>query len=351
MGPTWTRSVLLSVMLLSMPGAVRADQLTVGGQSYAPVRVLQMREGFVTFRPLGGNDRTVWVGDIEFIAVDSVRQLADLNEAERYLADGDVERALVRYGRAQRLAEGFWGDLVQVRLLRAYDRAGPADQAALCFIKVMRGEFAGVSVAAGLFPRNLPVGKDATGAKALEHLRSAGAGANESQRLLLELLRYQILRAGGDDKAAALAREVAERRVPEPIRRAKVYEVQLTAVEQMLAGDFTPGQLAALDQVIADCPEEVLPSALLLKGETRLRRASTREELIRASWPFLRVAIHMPGDPRAADGLYGAARVLERMGRPRQAVQLLQECLAHPQVSATTRARAEADLVRLQAAP
>ena len=76
---------------------------------------------------------------------------------------------------------------------------------------------------------------------------------------------------------------------------------------------------------------------------------TTREEIIRAAWPFMRVAIHFPEDPRAAQGLYGAAQAVERTGRKDKAAQLLEECLGHRSLTAETRSLAEAALNRLKA--
>jgi hypothetical protein len=107
--------------------------------------------------------------------------------------------------------------------------------------------------------------------------------------------------------------------------------------------------MPAIDRAVQDCPDLSLPDFLLLKGELLLRAASTRDDLIRASWPFLRVAAHVPSDPRAADGLVGGASALERMGRPERAIVLLEECLAHKQLRDETRRQAEDGLARLRA--
>ena len=94
----------------------------------------------------------------------------------------------------------------------------------------------------------------------------------------------------------------------------------------------------------------MLPDFLLLKGETLLRTASTRDDLIRAAWPFLRAAIHFRDSPQAPEGLYGAALVLERVGRTDKAVDLLAECLAHKRISEQVRTMAEAARVRMRSA-
>ena len=329
-------------------GSTWADQLVVQGENHTRVRISGLVAGMLEFEDAERVPRAVWLGKVELLVVESVRGLADLNEAERYLSVGDFERAIVRYQRALRVAEGFWADLVQTRLLRACDAAGRLDQALLSFVRVMRGEATGLAVAADMIPRELPPTRDASVMRGLKHLESARAGATDEQRILLDLVRYEVMRRTGDARAATLVAAVAERRLPQAWRNERVYEIQLAALRTLLQGVFTPGKLRALDQALADCPEAVLPSFLLLKGETLLRVASAREEYIRAAWPFMRVVIHMPDDPRAAEGLYGTAQAMERIGRAKKAVQLLEECVAHARVSAEVRQRAEQDLKRLR---
>ena len=338
----------MCIVCSSWVALARADQLVVQGENLSRVRITGLVAGMLQFEDAERGPRAVLLGKVDLLLVESVRGLADLSEAERYLAEGDFERAIVRYQRALRVAEGFWTDLVQTRLLRACDEAGHSDQALLSFVRVMRGETTGLAAAADMIPRHLPTARDAALTRGLKHLESALGGANDEQRALLELVRYEVLRRAGDDRAAALAPIVAERRLPELLRNERTYEIQLAALRELLQGAYTPGQMRALDQALADCPEAVLPSFLLLKGEVLLRSASSREECIRAAWPFMRVVIHMPGDPRAAEGLYGAAQALERIGRAAKAVQLLEECVAHAQVSAELRGKAERELERLK---
>ena len=86
-----------------------------------------------------------------------------------------------------------------------------------------------------------------------------------------------------------------------------------------------------------------------MKGETLLRTATSRAEIIRAAWAFMRVAIHMPSDPRAAEGLLGAAAAVERIGRKDKAIALLEECLQRKTgLTDQTRREAEAAIIRLR---
>ena len=99
-------------------------------------------------------------------------------------------------------------------------------------------------------------------------------------------------------------------------------------------------QLYSNQVFVTDSVEGIVPDFLMLRGAFLAGKARTREDLMRASWPFLRVAIHFPDDPRAADGYYEAARLLERIDLSDHAAVLMRACLDHEGVSESTRAKA-----------
>ena len=138
--------------------------------------------------------------------------------------------------------------------------------------------------------------------------------------------------------------------MPEPQRCERAYAIQLAALERRGENDFGPAELESLDLAIEDCPDTLLPSFLLFKGRMLLRKATSRDDIIRATWPFMRVAAHMADDPRAADGLYETALALKRLRSEEKAIDLLIECLAHKRLSDGTRQKAKEALARLQSA-
>ena len=103
-----------------------------------------------------------------------------------------------------------------------------------------------------------------------------------------------------------------------------------------------------MDIAIQDCPLESLASFLLLKGKVLLRTATARNEIIRATWPLMRVVVHLESDPLAPEALYESAVALQRLGRKEQAADLLRECRDHRKVSAKTGKLAKVALERLQ---
>jgi hypothetical protein len=339
----------LAFVTLALGRPARADQIILGDTNYPRARVTGFSDGQLLFVSIDGAERAAPISDVRLIYVDSVSGFADFNEAEKLVGEGLAAQALARYERSWRLGKRFWPDLIATRLLAACDKAERIDRATLNFIRVARGKHSGPKSAAMLIPQAIPTKRTPEVVRAVEQLdavlRKVG---NDSEEALFRLLRYGILTCMGSDRADEDARVVAGMRIPAPVRSARAYEIQLSAMEKALT-EVTEAALSGLDRAIEDCPDEQLADFLLLKGRLLLNSAETREEIIRASWPFLRVTIHMPGDPRAAEGLLGAATALERLGQPVKAIQLLEECLAHSSVGNEVRSEAEAAMKRLTA--
>ncbi|MBI4717110.1 MAG: hypothetical protein HY763_04840 [Planctomycetes bacterium] len=320
--------------------------------NYPGAKVTGFAEGRLQFRTATGELQLAELADVDVLLVDRGDAFADFNQAERLRAAGDWENAIPRYQRALRVVEEFWPDVVTVRLLAACDGAARLDEAVLHFIRVTRSEACGPAVAAGLMPRRIPQERDATVVRAIEHLDTALAKNPPSdERSVLELLRYDVLRRCGDRRADTAAKAVVALELPKSLSRERVYEIMYAALEMVLAGEADEAGLRGLDRSLRLCPLNMMASFLLLKGRTLLRSAATREDVIRAAWPFMRVVAHMPGDARAAEGLLGAATALERLERKDKALELLHECLAHKRASAETREAAKVAIERLQAPP
>lgn len=328
----------------------RADQIVVGDVNYIGATVLALEQGRLQFRAADLQPHDVGISEVNLLIIDAKDGFGDFNQAERYMAAGEPVKAVVRYHRILRLSDGFWRDLITMRLLVASDRAGRIDEATNFFVRAVQGEWSGPVEAARLMPQGIPGQRGGRVTRALSALDMAiGNELDPLRRLPLELLRYQILRGTGDPRAAEEAPLIATAEIPECLGREPVYLIQLAALEDVLNEQVEAAAMRSLDRAIAGCPRSLLASFLLVKGKTLLRTALTRDDLIRASWPLMRVAIHMPDDPRAADGLLLAAEAVERVGRPDKAIELILECLAHRHVRAGTRRQAQGALARLQA--
>lgn len=345
--------MLAWVCLLSLLPALRAagDQVDTETSSEPGAKIVAFDGGELFYRSGIGKLRRVWIDEVTLIVVDRGGIFDDFNQAERFMARGEAERAIARYRRVASLCEDFWTDLVLSRLVRACDLAGQLEKATLNLIRVVKGRWAGPAAAARLIPENIPEKLNRRVTRALQQLDAALRGElDESQRVLLALFRYEILRRTDHRRADEAAQRLATDSIPGEIGSEAVYDIYLRAMESAFDDGAEAEELAGLDRAVRDCPESNLPSFLLLKGRTLLRTAVTREDIVRASWPLMRVAVHFPDDPRGADGLLGAAGALERIGRAGKAVQLLEECLARNDLTDSTRRKARSALARLQSA-
>ncbi len=349
-GPCQVFVIVCLVALMPVISA-RADQIVTNKSNYPGAKIVGLHDGRLLFRGADGQIQKAWLDEVELMIVDRGGIFDDFNQAERFFAQNEHERAILRYRRTFRLSEDFWRDLIAARLLLACDAAGQLDNAVLNFIRVLNGQFAGPPAAARLIPRLIPDKRNSRVQRAIEQLGTALSGdAGEAQRVLLSVLRYEILRRTGDKRATPAATKIATLSFPTSARSQRVYEIQLHALRKVLEDHVQPTELDGLDHAIRNCPDGLLPDFLLLKGHALLRTASAREDIIRASWPFLRVAIHFRDDPRAPEGLYGAALALERLGRTDKAIELVDECLAHKRLTDQTRSLAEEALARFRSA-
>jgi len=340
--------VAMNCLVFGTTSSALGDQLTVQGLHYAGARVLGFVEGRLEFRTAVGETRQVDMAHVDVLLVERGEVFADFNQAERYASEKEWGNALLRYKRAARLSEGFWSEVIAARMLTAADRARRIDEAAAVYIRLVRAERAGPVAALAMFPVNIPTSRDAATTRALQQLHEAVAGVtDDQQQLTLNLLAYEILVGIRDPSAAQLGNRLTESEIPSALRSDRVYRAVLSALEMRLASDMSKEAFAALNRALTDCPVDALPDFLLLKGRVLLRQAHSREELIRASWAFLRVVTHMPEDARAAEGFLGAAKCLERLGRKDKATELLRECLALRAIPEATAKIAQEELLRL----
>ncbi len=344
------RVAMACAVLSAIVPAARADQIVVNRVSHTGAKIVGFGQGRLRFRADDGTLHAAWIDEVDLLIVDRGGAFADLNEAERYLAAGEQDKAVVRYRRALAITADFWADLATARLLVALDAAGRIDQTVMQFIRLLGRDGIGPVAAARLIPQHMPSRQDGKAARALGQLDAAlRKKSGDAPRALLSLIRFELLRRSGDRRAERAASKVAAMRLPPSIRTERVYAIVLGAMDTALSGPARPAVMDGLDRAILHSPDVHVADFLLLKGRVLLRTAASREDVIRASWPFLRVVAHMPDDPRAADGLYGAAIALDRMGKPDQARRLLQECLVHEEAQEQVRERAEGLLARLQA--
>jgi len=336
------RLALASALLLPVAQPARADQLDLAGRKLTRGRILGIEQGELRFRLEDSNILAAKFTEIERLHVDPVGDFADLNAAEQFVAENEPGKAIARYERQLRTADAFWRDLLHLRLMRACDRAGQIDKAVTYFLRIMEDDHTGPAVAAQVMPFNLPAAASPVTRKAVEQLDRFAAGRDATdKRALATLLLFDVLRAVKEDRARALAPQIAELMMSPAIRTPRTGAIQLTAFRDILSGEPPPAAMKWLERAIGGGDASVLPDLLLLKGEALLRRATTNEDRLRAGWTFMRVAIHFSGDPRAAEGLIRAAEVHASVARKDRAKALLEEAIKHPEATPESRRKAE----------
>ncbi|MCP4590471.1 MAG: hypothetical protein GY842_06995 [bacterium] len=326
-------------------GSSRADELvTMTGERLEKIKITGYAEGTISFRQPAGEFAELSILDLRTVLVNSL-DVKDINEAELYMVQGEPTQAVLRYERALRATDGFWKELVHVRLLRAYDQAVYPDKAVIQWLRVMQHD---ARVAAQLIPQSIPRTRTPAVGKALSALeRCLGKESAEPRRQLTKLLRFAIYSRIGADFADEVVREVAVPPLVGAIATESAYAIKLAGLRRLLEMGEVDAVLTAADAAIQACPQASLPGLLLLKGEAQYATAVEEADYVRAGWSFMRVPIHFPDDGSAGRCLWWAARVHERIGRTAKAADLLGECLAVKTLDAETRAEATAALRRL----
>jgi tetratricopeptide (TPR) repeat protein len=343
------RALTIATLLYAPTPTVRADQIVIDAESIAPVEVITFEGAAVKFRRPEGRIQSAWIDEIGLIIIDRGGFFDDFNQAERFRQSGEYERAVTRYKRALRSADGHWQDLVAARAATASDRAGQLDNAVQYWIVLLRGAHGGVAAAARTLPGSIPDSFNGRVERALHFIDSAlAAEPREAERALLTLLRFAILAQIGDDRSTQAALDAAAVEIPEPAWTEPVFRIQIEAFRRMPQQGAENRLAALVDQALRSAPDALLPELLLMKGAALERAAQSRGDLLRAAWPYLRVVIHFPDHALTPRALLNVAGVLERAELPDKALAVLQESLGHARAGDELRneARRRADSLR-----
>ncbi len=345
------KSCVLLVCLLSLAASAVADQVTIGVDNYPNVTIVSFHQGKLIFRTPRDEDIESLIRDVDFIMVSRGRRFADFNEAEQYLLEGQPARAIPRYQRSLRTADSFWQGLCLARAITACDRAGRIEQAIEYWINLAEFDQSGVEAAVQLLPGNMKDSPRHEMNRAIVRLTKASAKQrNPDLAVLFQLLRYRMLKAIGDDQADEAAHTILASEWSKNLSHTEIYDILIDVLDRKMQQEVTLESLSRLDEAIADAPTETLSKLLLLKGHALLRLENEQESEVSAGWAFMRVVAHMPDSPDAAEGLYGAAIAMEKIGRVDKSISLLSECRDHKFATAATQALATTMLSRLQSA-
>lgn len=337
--------MLIPLVGIGLPVAARADQVVVNGANHTNVKITGLENGKLQIRMADGRTISPWIDEVQLLLVDRGGVFEDFNQAEQFQHDGDPLKAVARYERTLRLTQEYWPELIACRLAAVHDRAGQIDRTTQYFVRLVNGEFTGITAAARLYPTSFPEKRDARVARAVDLLaEESRKSGQEDRRAILDVLRYDILAKSDPNAAKALARTVVDSAIASSARTKRVYDVIFRAMRDVLAVSPDSLKLTSVDRALRECPDSTLAEFLVLKGQLLMQSAKTPEDFIHAAWTFLRVPIHMPDSELAPRALLEAARAMNALQRPDQAHSLVAECLNHPKITAELRAEAQGPL-------
>jgi tetratricopeptide (TPR) repeat protein len=328
------------------PTKAQADQVITQAQNLTDVTVVDLLDGNLHVRRADGKTLQTPILQVERLVIDSASGMSDLNDAERYAADQEYDRAITRYERALRMASGFWTQLIRIRLFQICDRAGKHDKSISYYLDLAADS---AVVGAKLFPQSMtdwPTNDLRRVAQRLE----TGQRKSELDPMLLDLFTYAVLARSNPAKAEKLVADIVAGSVPSEIATEPVYQAYCAACRACLEQGKAAETLQAVDRAIESCPETSMPQFLILKGEALLAQAKEPKGRLRAALAFMRVPVHFPDDPQAPMGLFQTALVYESIGNPKKAGILMAECKQHRLVSSELRQRADEALKRFSSA-
>jgi tetratricopeptide (TPR) repeat protein len=337
-------------MVCMSAGAI-ADEMVLEGTLLERIKIVDLEGSEIAYRNPAGDLVYSHFAQVDWLSVSSVGSLRDLNEAENMVRAGKFGRAIQYYERALRVAPKFWKKLVRARLVRAAERSGRLDTLVAQFVALTSVVEGGPELASCVFPGSSPVGEVRGGVRALRNVNEAiDRASSQSDRVLLEMLRYQIARILDDPSKARYAEALADQPIPPAVGNRSVYRVKARALLEAVGSIGREAAVGVINGELSRAAMEVLPEMLLVKAELLLAGARSDEDLIRSAWPAMRIVIHYPSDPLVPKALMLAAKVHERLGRNELAIKLLNECVRFGGIADSDRDRASAEISRLTVA-
>ena len=336
--------VVVGVMVLTAVAVADQVHMAEGQQSYMYVTVTGLSEGMLEFRSQShGNVVRKPLGQIKLIQLDDVPHF---NRGEGEFSRGRYAEAIEQFELARRRVRSGWlADLIDLRLLEAYELAGRFDRAVATFVQLLPRL---PSEAAARRPKRVGQQGSQYNRLALEQLERA-LKRTKAPNLAreLKLLKLEILYAEQDASADGLAAELGAGRLRTADGRRARGPTALRNIERMMArGQYEQG-LRAIASAIASAADEELDGLLLLRARCQLAVAQTAEQMKGAALTAMRVVIHFPDSPLVAEALFLVGLVHERLGISDRAVELYGQCRARPEVNGATATRAGQAIARL----
>jgi tetratricopeptide (TPR) repeat protein len=330
----WTAAAAMLIAGALAADEIKFDDITYGGKASGglPLKLIGMRDGLLYFQ-VGQSEKSVALEQIQSIKVDKYPELADADAA---LTANDLPKAekLLRAVLAK-ASEDYIKIIVGSKLVYVLDwsnRFGEALKEWTSLYKLDNGSFV-TSTA----PRNFP--KDEAGKKAaLDAVAAAMRGVGD-QGLLDQLKEISAAikdEAPADAPPAPDAPEKMPAPAPGAAPPAGTPAAPVPGAPPPPASGKALSQRDVVGELIAaqkwDQAQAAIEKEMKLDGATLstlfyqkglVERAKGQD--MEAALSFMRAAIHFPRSEVAAPSLVETAKIMAKMGRKKQAADLLQD--------------------------
>ncbi len=344
-----TIRIAVGVAIASYTTMTIADELLVAGTRYQQVTIDAFESTQIAFTTPGGEFKYADLADLEYLQVDSLTNLRDLNSAENHVRNGDPRRAIPLYERALRLAGGYWPPLIRTRIIRAAHDAGDLNTLATHFVQLTKDSQHGAVRAAAVLSREDFPTNTGHPIKAIRILNAAIDGAvSQSSRVLNEALRFNIAIATNNDQSVSYAKSLANQPLTPDIATRSVYHAIAGALSVLASAGQRDDAIRILDDAFVAAPKELLPELLIARAKITLDGAVSDADALRAASSAMRIVAHYPNDPLVPEALAITAQAHERIGRTPTAIQLWEECSKHASAATHLVDLARSELSRLR---
>ncbi len=308
---TWGQSVVADVI------AVEGRPMAVG------VTVLELKEGNLFYRLPSGREVNRPIEQLKYMQMTG---WDEFNAAEKLRQSGKWRGAAAAYEQILASAPGMAGRLdrgllVRCRLIGAYDEEGMFDKAVSAYLEVVDRMPA---VAMALRPKRIPAAAStflATAAAAIDAFLATRRGTPVG--VAVAEWRFNWPDAAGRAKPESSPASAAVMKV----------KSELTEAEGLIAAGRFDDALNLLERFQNPQAGAGRPEVYYWQGRAWLGRSERRgsadaeHDGRRAGLAFMRVAIHYPVHPLAAESLFRAGELCRRAGRSELAANLWLELI------------------------
>lgn len=341
---TVCRAALVLAAWVGMAMLARADEVrrVDGHRPYVGVEIVGFEDGELAFRV--NTHGNVVKKPLTEIAAISVDNQAAFNQAERLFDKREYAKCIQPFERARRQARHQWlVDLIDVRLLTAYDETGRFDRAVRTFLELLPR-----APAEALFRRPVNIPKAGS-----DYNRIAFGLISQAEKRIddpgllrhVRLLKLDVLWAEKSPAARELAAELdGVAPASQPSRQLVSQVERLSRLVEM--GRYERA-LPLIEGAMARAPEDGLDVLLMLQAKCELATAQSDEQLRQAALTAMRVVIHYDRSQSLAEALFVAAKAHERLGLVDRAIALYRECSDRADAAGVLKAQADEAMHRL----